>query len=154
MSSHDGQEQVFQKRVQELKDKCREAGLKLTHQRLEIFRELVLATDHPSVEAIHKRVQTRMPTISLDTTYRTISTFEHYGLVSKVCVFEDKARLCGDSSPHHHLFCIKCGSITDFPWDSFDKLEHPSETDGWGRVTVRRVVLEGVCSQCSEEKNN
>ena len=154
MSSYDGQEQVFQERLQKLKGKCREAGLKLTHQRLEIFRELALATDHPSVEAIHKRVQTRIPTISLDTTYRTLSTFEHYGLVSKVSVVEDRARFCGDSWPHHHLFCTECKSITDFPCDSFDKLEHPPETDDWGRVSTRQVLLEGVCSRCSEEKDN
>jgi Fur family peroxide stress response transcriptional regulator len=128
MSSHDGQQQVFLKRGQELKDKCREAGLRLTHQRLEIFHELLSATDHPAVEAIHKRVRVRIPTISLDTTYRTISTFEHYGLVSKVCVFEDKARFCGDSSAHHHLFYTKCKSISDFFWDSFDELENPAET--------------------------
>lgn len=152
MSSHDGQEQVFQERVKVLKDKCREAGLKLTHQRLEIFRELALATDHPSVEAIHKRVQTRIPTISLDTTYRTLSTFEHYGLVSKVGVVEDKARFCGDSLPHHHLFCTRCKSIVDFPWDSFDEVELPAETEQWGRVNIKRVTVEGTCNRCLRER--
>ena len=138
----------MQERIQELKDKCKAAGLKLTQQRLEIFRELAMATDHPPVEAIHKRVQTRIPTISLDTTYRTLSTFEHYGLVSKVCVVEDKARFCGDSLPHHHLFCTKCKSIADFPWDPFEEVELPQETEEWGRVHTKRVTVEGICKRC------
>jgi Fur family peroxide stress response transcriptional regulator len=153
MPSSETQEQGFQERLEALRARCKKAGLKLTHQRLEIFRELTLATDHPAVETIHKRVQARIPTISLDTTYRTLSTFERYGLVAKLSVFEDRARFCSDPSLHHHLLCTKCKDIVDFPWDSFDEIELPSETKEWGRVRTKRVILEGICDQCLTERH-
>jgi Fur family peroxide stress response transcriptional regulator len=49
------------------KDACRRAGLRLTPQRLEIFRELAESKDHPSVEELHRRLLVKFPTISLDT---------------------------------------------------------------------------------------
>ncbi|UCG13515.1 MAG: transcriptional repressor [Deltaproteobacteria bacterium] len=147
-------EREFRDKLETLKGRCREVGLKLTHQRLEIFRELALATDHPSAEAIHKRVQARLPTISLDTTYRTLSTFERYGFVAKVCVLDDRARFCGDSSLHHHLLCTRCKSIVDFPWDTFDEVQLPPETEGWGRVNTVRVTLEGICTECLKQRDH
>ena len=132
---------------------CEEKGLKLTHQRLEILRELDKATDHPSAETIHMRVQARIPTISLDTTYRTLSTFEHYGLVSKVLVHEDRARFCGDPSPHHHLYCKVCKEIVDFPWDDLDGVNLPGETEKWGHINTKKLILEGICSKCLRQQN-
>ena len=35
---------------------CRTAGLKLTHQRTEIYRQLLVTADHPSAETLHKRL--------------------------------------------------------------------------------------------------
>jgi Fur family transcriptional regulator, peroxide stress response regulator len=37
---------------------CRAAELKVTHQRLEIYRELVQAKDHPSADILYKRILT------------------------------------------------------------------------------------------------
>jgi Fur family transcriptional regulator, peroxide stress response regulator len=151
MSSNVGQKRAVQEKLEILRNKCKESGLKLTHQRLEIFRELISTDDHPSAERIHKHVQARIPSISLDTVYRTLSTFERYGLIDKVCVFEDRARFCGDPGPHYHLFCTNCKSIADFSWDSLDRIEPPPEAGQWGRVHAKRVILEGICSRCLRE---
>ena len=152
MSPQSDQEQELQEKLNILRDKCRDTGLKLTHQRLEIFRELAATEDHPSAEVIHQRVQARMPSISLDTVYRTLSTFELHGLIAKVCVFEDRARFCGDSTPHHHLFCARCKEIIDLDWHNLDQIELPPETEEWGQVKVKRVILEGICSRCLQEE--
>ena len=58
---------------------CEGAGIKLTHQRLEIFKELMTAQDHPSAEDIHRRLQKKMPTVAIDTVYRTLATFDELG---------------------------------------------------------------------------
>ena len=65
-----------------------EKGLRLTHQRLEILRELVGAKDHPSAEMVFGRVRRRLPTISLDTVYRTLSTFDELGIIMRVPVIK------------------------------------------------------------------
>ncbi|MBI4777261.1 MAG: transcriptional repressor [Deltaproteobacteria bacterium] len=123
-------------------------GLRMTHQRLEIYRELACAKDHPSAEAIFRRVQSRVPTISLDTVYRTLATFEDSGLIARVQVSDDHGRFDGDRSPHHHFICIRCKSIVDFGWESFDGAELPESAETWGRVTDKNVVVRGICNSC------
>ena len=127
---------------------CKAAGLKLTHQRLEIFRELGRSKDHPTAETLYKRLQKRIPTISLDTIYRTLSSLEKHDLIRRVNTTESQARFETDSGQHHHLVCTRCHKIFDFHWEAFDQSALPEELRSWGRLTRRNVTLHGICSQC------
>jgi len=139
----------LQEKLAEFENACRDAGLRLTHQRLEIYRELVLATDHPSAEALHTRLRTKISTISLDTVYRTLATFAEYGLINKVDTVESQARFeATDESGHHHLICRKCKQIMDFEWQAIDQASLPETIRSWGRVENRNVVVYGVCRKC------
>ncbi len=71
---------------------CRKKDLRLTPQRLEVFKELATATDHPTAEVLHQRLSQGMPTLSLDTVYRALGTFLEMGLISKVETTESLAR--------------------------------------------------------------
>ena len=133
----------------EFENACRKADLKVTHQRLEIFKELAQAHDHPSAEMLYKRIITRLPTISLDTVYRTLATFEKHGLITRVQTVESQARFEAEMTRHHHAVCSKCGEITDFAWESFDAAQVPEELAGWGKISKRNAVLEGICTTCS-----
>jgi Fur family peroxide stress response transcriptional regulator len=129
---------------------CREAGLRLTHQRLEIFRELAQATDHPSAETLHQRLRRTIPTISLDTVYRTLATFAGHGLINKVETVESQARFEATTFRHHHLICSRCREIIDFQWPAIDEASLPEEVTPWGRIDTRNVVVYGVCRKCLE----
>ena len=48
---------------------------------MEIFRELAQTGDHPDVETVFKGVRERMPTVSLDTVYRTLWWLKELGLI-------------------------------------------------------------------------
>ena len=132
---------------------CKKYGLRLTHQRLEIFCEITHATDHPSVEEVYERVKSRLPTVSLDTVYRTLATFERFGIISRVQGCEDKAHYDRSSIPHHHLICIKCMSIQDFDWPDFNNINLPAEISKWGQAETRHVSIRGVCEGCYREKD-
>jgi len=131
---------------------CRDAGLKLTHQRLEIFRELAAAGDHPSAETIYKRLRHVLPTLSIDTVYRTLTTLEEHHLISRIHTVESHARFEAKIAPHHHAICRKCGRISDFRWNSFDTTHLPDEISDWGKIENKQVTLHGTCQQCAEEK--
>jgi len=62
----------IERRVEHFKSKVHEAGIKLTHQRLEIFREIASRLDHPDAESVHDAIRERMPGVSLDTVRRTL----------------------------------------------------------------------------------
>ena len=144
----------LREKIKHFKDVCREADLKLTHQRLEIFRELASATDHPSVEVLCKRLHQTLPTLSLDTVYRTIATFEKYGLAARIQTVESQARFEAEMEQHHHVICNECGEITDFQWSSFDTEKLPEEVVSWGRIDNQQITLHGVCEKCELKKND
>ncbi|HXK92178.1 MAG: transcriptional repressor [Candidatus Omnitrophica bacterium] len=131
---------------------CRERGLKVTHQRLMIFHSLLDTIDHPTAEEVFSRIHLKLPTLSLDTVYRTLSLFEDYGLISRVQCLSDKGRYDANMDHHHHFICLKCKSIEDFYWPEFDQLELPPITHTFGKINLKKVELRGICQEC--EKNN
>jgi len=139
-------------RVKAFEGHCRKAGLKLTHQRLEIYRELASTYDHPGADNVYRRVQKRIPTISLDTVYRTLLTFEQFGLAARVHAFDDRARFDANVSPHQHLACIRCKGIEDFEWKTFEQMPHPAKAKKWGKVQTKYVVLKGICNECLKKE--
>lgn len=146
-------EQTIQERIKECERICREKGLKLTHQRMEIFIEIARTFDHPSVEAIYKRVKQRIPAVSLDTVYRTVTTFEHYGIINKLEVLDDRSRFDANLKVHHHFVCIQCKNVQDFYWPIFDTMDIPEEASKWGHVQYSHVEMRGTCKECMNRKN-
>ena len=53
---------------------------------------------------------------------------------------------------HHHLVCSRCNKIEDFYWPDFDRMKPPSAVSGWGKIGVKHVVIDGLCSSCSKKK--
>jgi len=134
--------------IERLRDICRRAGLKATHQRLEILREMTQASDHPSAEQIHGRVRTRMPTISLDTVYRTLATFEKSGVIARLHVLDGRIRYDPVRERHDHFVCTECKGIIDCRIPGTDGLQIPSDARKWGKVSSVHVELRGVCKNC------
>ena len=127
---------------------CREKGLRVTPQRIEIFKELATASDHPTAEKLHQRLIERMPTLSLDTVYRTLGTFSNLGLIKKVETVESQARFEVSYVQHHHLICEHCGKIIDFQWRYVDDAALPQDVQHLGRFERKNVVVYGICRDC------
>ena len=135
-------------KLTDFKKSCKNASLKVTHQRLEIFRELAESLDHPSAENLYTHLHKKLPTLSLDTIYRTLATFEKHGLICRVETVKSQARFEAEMGEHHHIICNKCGKISDFQWNSFDRTGLPDEIAKWGSISKRNATLHGICSQC------
>ena len=143
---------LIEERLQSFEEVCRKEGLKITHQRLEIFKELLNSQDHPTVEKLYQRLLPKLQTISLDTIYRTLTTLEQHGLVVRVQSEERQARFEGKMEEHHHAICKKCGKITDFYWKFPDEAGLPDEILNWGKILKKSITLHGLCEQCIKEK--
>jgi Fur family peroxide stress response transcriptional regulator len=144
--------QANQRLMDHFQATCRSHGLKITHQRLEIYRALLATDKHPSAESLHGKLSETMPTLSLDTVYRTLATFEELGLVKRVETMGSQARFEAVIEPHHHFFCDQCGRLIDFCWHSFDHVELPEELQGIGRVKDANVVVHGICRDCLDKE--
>jgi Fur family peroxide stress response transcriptional regulator len=152
MSENKDGKSSLQQQMESFGEACRAADLKLTHQRLEIYRELAGATDHPSAEILHKRLQKAMPTLSLDTVYRTLATFKQHHLVKKVDTVDSQARFEAQMTQHHHLICDTCKEIIDFHWSSFDGTPLPEDIQEWGAIRNKNVTIYGTCWRCQALK--
>ncbi len=130
---------------------CRKKNLRLTVQRFEIFKGLAKATDHPTPEILHQRLLKQMPTLSLDTVYRTLRTFADLGLINKVETVESQARFEALHVQHHHLICEKCKKIMDFQWHFIDEASLPENLRNWGRIDRKSLVVYGTCHKCLSE---
>jgi len=135
-------------RVRHFEDACRERGLKVTPQRLEIFRVLASSSAHPSAEEVFAKIRKRMPTVSLDTVYRTLTTLSEAGMVSRVEVLDDRSRFDANVEDHHHFVCVRCKRVVDFYWPGFDRLTVPESVKGLGKAEHPHVELRGVCNAC------
>lgn len=135
--------------MQQFVTACKRAGLKVTHQRTEIYRHLLQEPDHPSAEILHKRLLPSLPSISLDTVYRTLTTLEQHGLVSRIQTAESQARFEAVYAPHHHLICSRCKRVVDFQWPAIDRLDLPADVSTWGRIDSRTIVVCGICTHCA-----
>jgi Fur family peroxide stress response transcriptional regulator len=134
-----------------LKEKWVEQGIKITPQRSLIFEELYKAHDHPTADAIYKRVRRSMPNISFDTVYRTLLLFTKIGMVSLVEGYGEQKRFEPNLHNHHHCRCIQCHAIIDFSHDAYDAIQVPAELAKQFQVLNKRVVLEGICSKCKQK---
>lgn len=132
---------------------CNKLGLKVTHQRLEIYIELSSARDHPSAEEVFKRIKRRLPTVSFDTVYRTLALFERYRVITRVSKVDDRTRYDSNMEPHYHLVCTRCKKIQDFFWPNFDHLTVPIETEEWGLIEDRHIEFRGICRNCLEKES-
>ena len=140
----------YKKRFETIIKKLRANGHKITPQRMAIYRELLNSTEHPTVDAMFQSIQKQFPNISYDTVSRTMLTFAEIGIVDLVEVFGGAKRFDPNVTNHHHLHCVSCGKIFDFNSDHYNNLDIPDEIQQQFRVLSSRVVLKGICDQCSQ----
>lgn len=143
-----------EQRMERWKAATRAAGIKLTHQRTEIFRELAGSEAHPDAETLFRAVRERLPSVSLDTVYRTLWMLHELGLIDTLGPRRDAIRFDPEPERHHHFVCVRCGLVRDFHSDALDELAMPASVHDFGGVLEARVEVRGVCTSCRSEADD
>ena len=138
-----------EQRMARFNEACDKSDAKKTHQRLEIFREVAQSGDHPDVEAVFRGVRERVPTVSLDTVYRTLWWLKDLGLIKTIGPKRERARFDANLGRHHHFICTQCGLTRDFYSEKFNKLKVPESVQKMGHAEMTQVEVKGVCHQCA-----
>jgi Fur family peroxide stress response transcriptional regulator len=126
----------------------REAGLRVTPQRLAVARE-VMNRQHPTAAEVFEAVRGQFPTMGLATVYATLNTMSRCGLV-KPLPFADAVRFDANVSPHANLICKQCGRITDFEGciDLLGQLRERTQQGAGFALDAERLDLYGTCANC------
>ena len=128
---------------------CRKKGLKVTPQRVAIYRELAGTSRHPSAEKLHRKVKEQLSSISLDTVNRTLLMLAEIGAAFVVEGSGDTRRFDAGMDNHQHFRCVRCHGIIDFHHKPFDEIKLPKSICNKFNILRKTVYLEGICDLCS-----
>ncbi len=135
------------KSTAELTEMFRTRGLKVTPQRLCVFRALNASHGHPTAEAVYAVVREEMPTVSLRTVYQTLNDLADMGEVGQLDLGTGSTRFDTNLEGHHHLVCERCGQVHDVHAD-FTDVQVPAGHDHGFQVSTTEIVFRGLCSSC------
>ncbi|MHC4323678.1 MAG: Fur family transcriptional regulator [Planctomycetota bacterium] len=130
---------------------CRKTGLRVTPQRIEIYKELIKTDEHPSAEKLYEKVKKTFPGISFDTVNRTLLTLNEIGAAFIVEGSGDVRRFDGGMEKHQHFKCVKCKKIVDFHHEPFDIIKLPSSLGKKYKILKKTVYIEGICEMCEQK---
>ncbi len=132
-------------------DICKKNNLKMTPQRMIIYKILKCTDSHPTIETVYNEVKKTYPNISFDTVYRTLITFVNIGAASSLVFTGEVRRFDGDTEPHIHFRCKKCNEIIDIYEDEQEiSLKESEELNKKGlKVQKKYTIFEGYCTNCS-----
>jgi len=142
------------RRLEQFKSVAKLADIKLTHQRLVIFRAVVSSENHPSAEAVYKAVRAEIPTVSLDTVYRTLWLLMDLGLLTTLGPRRDSVRFDANLKQHHHFLCMRCGLVRDFESSEFNELPIQDSVNRFGDIVCAQVEVQGVCDSCAKKADD
>ncbi len=94
-------------------ERLRRAGVPITLQRVEIACVLLLRPMHMSADQALAAVRERAPEISRATVYNTLNLFREKNLVKELIVDPDRVVYDSNTEPHHHLYNVDTGEVSD-----------------------------------------
>lgn len=139
---------ILDERMEQFRQATKAAGIKLTPQRLEIFKIVAQSITHPGADEIYRQIHQQMPSVSLDTVYRTLWMLADLGLISTVGQRQEGIRFDANPQKHHHFTCVKCGLIRDFINQELDALPIPPQTSDYGTSISLQIEVKGICAEC------
>jgi Fur family ferric uptake transcriptional regulator len=122
----------------------------MTRQRQVILEALQAVHTHPTGDEVYRLARRRLPHISLGTVYRNLEILSEAGLIRKLELGGTARRFDARTSEHHHIRCLRCGTVADVRVELRPGLEQAVEQESGYTVVEHRLELVGYCPQCKE----
>ena len=135
-------------RIDRLAQRWRDAGLRLTAQRLAVVQTLRESRSHPTAEQLYQKVRKRVPGISRNTIYLNLEALQRVGETSEVWIAHDASRFEPNPLPHDHAVCVTCKKVVDIYDPALRRLKIPRRLRPRFTVISHRVDFFGQCRAC------
>lgn len=127
-------------------------GIRMTAQRRAILGVIETAKKHLDASQILRKAQNLDASVDRSTVYRTLELLKRQGLIDEL----DLMHLNGDGHyyerklgrDHIHMACLRCGKISEFVSETFERLKKQLERDCRFHIVVSRLEVGGYCSGC------
>ena len=129
---------------------CRRRGMRMTPQRLAVYRALAEDITHPTADALLAKLRVGMKGLSRATVYRILESLEREGFVSRVSTTDGVGRYDANLAPHQHLVCRRCGQIADMELAALKPLRLPRRGPAGFVLEALDIRVVGTCERCRQ----
>lgn len=129
----------------------RDAGHKLTPQRLMILSALRHAEGHITAGEIYEQVHAEYPFVDISTVYRTLGVLKELRLVSETDMGAGESTYeWVRQERHHHLICRGCGAVALLDHKYLENLGAEILAECGFKPDIDHFAIFGLCAACLE----
>ncbi|WP_442485219.1 Fur family transcriptional regulator [Aeoliella sp. SH292] len=130
-------------------------GKRVTQQRLQLVDQIFASHDHFDADELIADVSKLSGAkISRATVYRTLDELVDAGLLRAMNLSGRRVYEHDYGYPQHdHLHCKKCDKLIEFASDELVALRDAVGREYGFRVTGHRLIISGICGDCSKKQN-
>ncbi|NDL66758.1 Fur family transcriptional regulator [Anaerotalea alkaliphila] len=122
--------------------------LKVTPQRLAIYKVLYETTAHPTADVIYNALKATHPTMSLATVYKTLDALKKADLVHELSIGDESARYDANMKSHPHMVCLHCNKVYDLHTSTLDDAINNLQSETDFEILSTKIYFYGICSGC------
>ncbi|MBI2855540.1 MAG: transcriptional repressor [Chloroflexi bacterium] len=131
-------------------ERLREAGYRLTPQRMMVLQAIGESDGHLTAEAIHQRVIQVYPYLDIATVYRILQLLKRLHLVTEIDLGGGSARYeVAQPDRHHHMVCRECGRTFDLSPSYLEELRSRLVSEFGFEPDLEHFAVGGVCARCT-----
>lgn len=123
-------------------------GIKPTLQRMAIMQFILEHHTHPTIEEVYDGLINDYPTLSKTTVYNTLRMFSEHHAAQMITIDEHRVCYDGDTHPHSHFICRKCGHVFDLMDIPVAPIPSKEQTGGF-LIDETQTYYKGLCPDCS-----
>ena len=128
----------------------REAGYRLTPQRVMVLQAIAESDRHLTAEAIHRRVIQLYPYLDLATVYRILQLLKRLHLVTEIDTGDGSAQYeFAEPNKHLHMVCRACGGAYDLSPSYLEDFRSRLVNEFGFEPDLEHFAIGGVCGQCT-----
>lgn len=134
----------------DIKTILRKNGLKATSARIALLALLERTAAPLSAQALIERLGDQ---IDQATVYRALQSLKERHIIRQVDLRHNHAhyeRTTGEE--HHHLVCLRCGTIEDVHQCNIDHMHHTvlAHAKNFARIEQHALEFYGICKRCAK----
>ena len=141
-------------RHEDVLQRLRAHGLRLTPQRLIILSAIAEGEGHMNVDEVYRRAKEAYPYMDIATVYRTVHLFKKLRLVTEVGMGDRlHYELTDPNTPHQHMVCQVCGKAFNLSPSYLDEFRTRLSKEFGFEPDLQNLTVTGVCSGCQTTAN-
>lgn len=133
-----------------------ECDIRPSVQRIAIMDYLLTHPIHPTIDDVYQELYKTIPTLSRTTVYNTLRMMSEKNAAQMITIDEHRVCYDGNTTPHVHFFCKKCGKVIDLFDEKAPKMTKQKVIEG-NIVDEQQLYYKGICADCAklnEEKKH